>query len=34
LLEAAEILHKAGYHIEALKTGYADLLKASFEKAK
>jgi rhodanese-related sulfurtransferase len=33
VLEAAEILHKAGYHIEPLKTGYADLLKAGFEKA-
>ena len=34
VLQASEILHKAGYHVEALKSGYADLLKAGFEKAK
>jgi len=33
VLQAAEILHKAGYHIERLKSGYSDLLKAGFEKA-
>lgn len=34
VLQAAEILHKAGYHVEALKSGYSDLLTAGFEKAK
>jgi phage shock protein E len=34
VLQAAEILHRAGYHIEPLKGGYVDLLKAGFEKAK
>ena len=34
VIQAAEILHKAGYHVEALKNGYSDLLKAGFEKAK
>jgi len=33
VLEAAEILRKAGYQIEPLKTGYAELIKAGFEKA-
>jgi phage shock protein E len=33
VLEAAEILHKAGYQIEPLKSGYADLIKAGLEKA-
>jgi phage shock protein E len=33
VLEAAEILNKAGYHIEPLKTGYAGLIKAGFDKA-
>jgi hypothetical protein len=28
MLQAAEILHKAGYHSEPLKTGFADLIKA------
>jgi rhodanese-related sulfurtransferase len=32
-LEAAEILRKAGFVVEPLRTGYADLLKAGFEKA-
>lgn len=34
VLQAAEILRKAGYHVESLKSGYSDLLKAGFEKAK
>ena len=33
VLEAAEILRKDGYPIEPLKTGYAELIKAGFEKA-
>lgn len=33
VLEVAEILHKAGYHIEPLKSGYGDLIKVGFEKA-
>jgi rhodanese-related sulfurtransferase len=33
VLDAAEILQKAGYRIESLKTGYADLVKAGLEKA-
>jgi phage shock protein E len=33
VLEAAAILRKAGYLIEPLKSGYADLTKAGFEKA-
>jgi len=32
-LDAAEILLKAGYSVEPLKTGYADLVKAGFERA-
>jgi rhodanese-related sulfurtransferase len=32
-LEAAEILRKAGFPVEPLRSGYADLLKAGFEKA-
>lgn len=34
VLQAAEILRKAGFQVEPLKAGYADLLKAGFEKAK
>ena len=33
VLEVAEILQKAGYRIEPLKSGYTDLLKAGFEKS-
>lgn len=33
VLDAAEVLRKAGYTIQPLKTGYADLIKAGFEKA-
>lgn len=33
VLEAADILHQAGYHVEPLKSGYTELLKAGFEKA-
>jgi rhodanese-related sulfurtransferase len=32
-LEAAEILRKAGFRVEPLRSGYVDLLKAGFEKA-
>lgn len=32
-LEAADILRKAGFAVEPLRSGYADLLKAGFEKA-
>jgi rhodanese-related sulfurtransferase len=34
VLQAAEILQKAGYRIEPLKAGYGDLLKAGFDKAR
>lgn len=34
VIQAAEILRDAGYRTEPLKAGYADLLKAGFEKAK
>jgi rhodanese-related sulfurtransferase len=32
-LKAAKILEKLGYNVRPLKAGYADLLKAGFEKA-
>lgn len=33
-LTAADLLKKAGYDVRPLKDGYADLVKAGFEKAK